>query len=786
MKNCSKIIAAVMVLWIGSGHAEASDFTDLFTKPKMVWYCSQSAAINGVTGISGVCASGLYYYTEMVSGFHDQNNPNEPKILCQNNMSCTPEPSVMYMGGTYLSYNSFDGIVPSLFRIYIPPGVTNINMQLYVSPVRVAAVVRMGQPPANPNKSVSEYGNIQSVGLLMNDVMNGEDLWTRNGDGHIDIFYGGGFIDQNKLLSKGFSDRWLYIQIVNYDSAWLQKLNFSMTIGDLSAYRNWYNSVNWACYDAPGTAACSSVASYTVTFQAGTGGTINGSTSQIVSENGSTSPVTAIPNANYTFVNWTGPNGFSSTSNSLTVSNVMAPATYTANFQQQQPQAKLYTVTANSSAGGTVTPTPQTVIQGGKAAFIATPNSAEYKFAEWTGTSCTSNSTVLTVSKNSTVLTVSNVQSDLTCTASFQALNKYNITAGPNGIVSSVANELESSNDTKKTISVYAGQIVSAMPASKNYRFVNWTGTNFESRQNPLQLPSDNSIPTNTTITANFEPVVLFFGTPENKGTTQTVGNITTAYPTQGYAVKWTDQYGNDVPSNLISGNAITITTPIEAATYVAKFFQTPYTVKFDADPQKGTIKGTTSQEVLPGGECTLVTAFGNLSSGTTKAYQFVNWTGKDSLGAEVTIPNSTDNPLKLSSVSKSMTITANFTEVADNCKTVNFVVSDVSSGSIVYDGDTGGTQEKNFASQIVCNGASTVKVKAIPDCKHTFVNWTGKDSKNADIPSINSTETSLTIKPDQDMKITANFAPLDLTGDARLGLEDVLYILRVLSGLQP
>jgi len=781
MKNCSKIIAAVMVLWIGSGHAEASDFTDLFTKPKMVWYCSQSAAINGVTGISGVCASGLYYYTEMVSGFHDQNNPNEPKILCQNNMSCTPEPSVMYMGGTYLSYNSFDGIVPSLFRIYIPPGVTNINMQLYVSPVRVAAVVRMGQPPANPNKSVSEYGNIQSVGLLMNDVMNGEDLWTRNGDGHIDIFYGGGFIDQNKLLSKGFSDRWLYIQIVNYDSAWLQKLNFSMTIGDLSAYRNWYNSVNWACYDAPGTAACSSVASYTVTFQAGTGGTINGSTSQIVSENGSTSPVTAIPNANYTFVNWTGPNGFSSTSNSLTVSNVMAPATYTANFQQQQPQAKLYTVTANSSAGGTVTPTPQTVIQGGKAAFIATPNSAEYKFAEWTGTSCTSNSTVLTVSKNSTVLTVSNVQSDLTCTASFQALNKYNITAGPNGIVSSVANELESSNDTKKTISVYAGQIVSAMPASKNYRFVNWTGTNFESRQNPLQLPSDNSIPTNTTITANFEPVVLFFGTPENKGTTQTVGNITTAYPTQGYSVKWTDQYGNDVPSNLINGNAITITSPTGNSAYVAKFYKTPHKITLSVGKATdGTAAGTfyvdgkMMNAVLTGDSFTVTPPPEVADKGSftvtvipKPGKKFSKWTKK--IGTANV--NDSNNPLTVVEVTSDMEISPTLEDVIGDYSTVNFIAG--IGGSI-----------NGKASQTVLNGTTFTRVVAVANCGYKFSYW---QEEPAETPTDQLNFPELELEVNKNKTYTAHFMPdIDPTNDGKLGLEEVIYILQVLAGLRP
>ncbi len=338
MKNCAKIIASVMVLLIVAGYAEAyspSDFTDVFTNPKQMWYCSQSASVNGVAGVSGVCSGGLYYYTEFVSGFKDQNNPNDPKRLCQNDMACSPVPTYMMMGGTYNSNNTSDGKVPSLFRVYIPPGTTGINLSIYVSPVKVATVVRMGQPPVNPNKPVSEYQYIQSTGLLVNDVMNGGEFWVRNGDGHIDIFYGGGAIDQNILQSKGFSDRWLYVQVVNYDGAWLQKLTFNMTIGDMTAYRNWYNSVNWDCYDNPGdTVKCSSVPSYTVFFQAGTGGTVS-STSQTVSQYGNTTPVTATPNSNYTFVNWTGPNGFTSTSNPLTVPNVMASATYTANFQQQ-------------------------------------------------------------------------------------------------------------------------------------------------------------------------------------------------------------------------------------------------------------------------------------------------------------------------------------------------------------------------------------------------------------------------------------------------------------------
>jgi len=502
MKNCAKIIAAVTVMFIWAGYAEAyspSDFTDVFTNPRPMSYCSQSANINGVAGQSGVCAGGLFYYTETVTGFRDQNNPNEPKRLCQKDITCSPEPQVMYMGGTYNSNNNYDGKVPSLFRVYIPPGTTGINMSLYVSPVKVAAVVRMGQPPVNPNKPISEYGNIQSVGLRMNDVMNGGDFWTRNGDGNIQIFYGGA-IDQTVLQSKAFSDRWIYIQVVNYDGAWLQTLTFNMTIGDMTAYRNWYNSIvdNWACYDNPGNAAkCSGIPTptlYTVNFTAGTGGTVS-SASQTVSHGGSTSPVTATPNSNYTFVNWTGPNGFTSPSNSLTVSNVMASATYTANFQFQ-PQSTEYSVKFLTSTGGTISGNiSQTILtQGASCTEVkATPNS-NYQFSSWTTGSGQFYS-------SSNPLTISNVTADMAVVANFQPIPVTTRTVtflnGPGGLVIG--------NSEQKVIQNNNATEVKAIPDS-GYLFENWTGTGGFTTltDNPLIVKN---VTSDMTITANFASV---------------------------------------------------------------------------------------------------------------------------------------------------------------------------------------------------------------------------------------------------------------------------------------
>lgn len=79
-------------------------------------------------------------------------------------------------------------------------------------------------------------------------------------------------------------------------------------------------------------AATFAINTYTVTFQAGSGGTLSGTVSQSVSFGGSTSSVTANANANFHFVNWTGDNSFSSTANPLTLSNVTANYTITANF----------------------------------------------------------------------------------------------------------------------------------------------------------------------------------------------------------------------------------------------------------------------------------------------------------------------------------------------------------------------------------------------------------------------------------------------------------------------
>ena len=68
--------------------------------------------------------------------------------------------------------------------------------------------------------------------------------------------------------------------------------------------------------------------SYTLTYTAGANGTISGTTPQTVDHGADGTAVTAVPDANYVFVNWSD----GSTANPRTDTNVTANITVTANF----------------------------------------------------------------------------------------------------------------------------------------------------------------------------------------------------------------------------------------------------------------------------------------------------------------------------------------------------------------------------------------------------------------------------------------------------------------------
>jgi uncharacterized repeat protein (TIGR02543 family) len=105
------------------------------------------------------------------------------------------------------------------------------------------------------------------------------------------------------------------------------------------------DAVNYATASASVLLTVTAVPTFTVTFDPG-GGTLIGRASQSVASGASTGAVTAVPATGFHFVQWTGPGNFTSASNPLTVTNVTADQTLTANYA-----ANIFLVTASVPGG---------------------------------------------------------------------------------------------------------------------------------------------------------------------------------------------------------------------------------------------------------------------------------------------------------------------------------------------------------------------------------------------------------------------------------------------------
>ncbi|MCC5848328.1 MAG: immunoglobulin domain-containing protein [Verrucomicrobia bacterium] len=76
---------------------------------------------------------------------------------------------------------------------------------------------------------------------------------------------------------------------------------------------------------------------HTVTFTAGNGGSLSGDLHQNISQGDATTEVTATPDEDYAFVNWTWTGGGSSTENPLSIAYVTEDLTVTAHFEAAPP-----------------------------------------------------------------------------------------------------------------------------------------------------------------------------------------------------------------------------------------------------------------------------------------------------------------------------------------------------------------------------------------------------------------------------------------------------------------
>jgi uncharacterized repeat protein (TIGR02543 family) len=215
--------------------------------------------------------------------------------------------------------------------------------------------------------------------------------------------------------------------------------------------------------------ASKSYVSKTVTFVAGTSGTLTGTAIQTVAQGGNCSAVTAVPNTGYHFVNWTG--DYTGIDNPLTLTNVTANKSVTANFA-----INTYTVTfdlvgkGTRSGGGDLS---QTVNHGSGATVPTVSSNTGWIFTGWDKA-------------------FNNITGNTTVTAQY-AVATYTVTfvEGTNGAITGA-----------KVQTVDHGASASSVTAVPNsgYHFVNWTGA-LTSTSNPLTV---SNVTTNMTITTNF------------------------------------------------------------------------------------------------------------------------------------------------------------------------------------------------------------------------------------------------------------------------------------------
>ena len=414
---------------------------------------------------------------------------------------------------------------------------------------------------------------------------------------------------------------------------------------------------------------------YTLSYAAGSHGSISGSASQTVNYGESGSQVTAVPDSGYHFVQWSDGN----TSASRTDTNVSSNVTVTASFASDL-DLTTYTLTYTAGSNGSITgSSPQTVTEGNDGtAVTAVPNTG-YHFVSWSDASTANPRTDTDVSGNISV------------TASFAA-NTYTVTFNGNTSDggSTAAQTLAyntptalTANGYTKTGYTFAGW---ATTASGSVAYAN--GASYTIGAANVTLYAKWTINTYT-VTFNKNG-----GDTEANPTTKTadyngnVGTLPTAPTRTNYSFNGWNTASNG------SGTSFTATTAVTAnITVYAQWTINSYTLTYTAG-SNGTITGTSPQTVNHGSNGSQVTAV------PSSGYHFTSWSD-GVLTASRTDTNVTGN----------ITVTA------------SFEVDTPSTYSLTYSAGTGGAIT-GTSPQTVSAGSSGTEVTAVPDTGRHFIQW--------------------------------------------------------------
>ena len=224
--------------------------------------------------------------------------------------------------------------------------------------------------------------------------------------------------------------------------------------------------------------AHSSLNTYILTIESGSGGTTNPSPGAYTYDSGASVAVTVLPGANYRFDRWTG--AAAGNNNPLTVT-MDGDKTIKANFLRQ------YTLTIEAGEGGTTSPAAGAYKYDiGTSVVVAAVPGANYRFGGWTGAAAGSDNPLTVI-----------VDGDKTVRANFLRQYTLTIEAGEGGTTSPAPGTFRIETGTSAA--------VTAVP-NTNYKFNGWTGNvpGGHENDNPLTviMNSDKSL------TANFLRII--------------------------------------------------------------------------------------------------------------------------------------------------------------------------------------------------------------------------------------------------------------------------------------
>ena len=408
----------------------------------------------------------------------------------------------------------------------------------------------------------------------------------------------------------------------------------------------------------------------------GQGGTVIGDTINITY--GSLHTVSAIPNSNYHFVNWTE-NGVEVSTSADYKFIVLRSRDLIANFA---PNTYNVTLLANPPHGGTATGGGTNITHGTIIHALATANPF-FTFVNWTTEAGTEVSTDANFNFTAT--------SDTTFIAHFKT-SAFNITvlADPDdgGIVDGGGNHIPL--DSVITISAILDPC---------YEFINWTNQHDSIISTLLTFPL--TVTSDSILTAHFKQKtfnISLIADPIGGGTVEGGGDFlcgntatVTAIPVNACSrfVNWTDQHGTVV--SIVPVFQLMVTSD---STLTANFVQETFNITLIADPVgSGTVNG--GGNFLCGDTISIVAI-------PDECYDFINWT--DPHGTVV----STDLEFQLIVTSDSA-LTANFVQKTFN---INLIADPMGGGTV-----TGGG---NFP----CGNIATVTATPANNCTR-FVNWT-------------------------------------------------------------